>query len=100
MSPGVTDISRLRPGPSAGLVLSGNTLYGTAFNGGSSGVGTVFAVNTNGTGFKTLHSFTGSSGAFPSAGLVLSGNTLYGTTEQGGSSGDGTVFENAQANRG
>ena len=80
-------------GPSAGLVLSGNTLYGTAFNGGSSGVGTVFAVNTNGTGFKTLHSFTGSSGgAFPSAGLVLSGNTLYGTTEQGGSSGDGTVF--------
>ena len=36
----------------AGLILSGNTLYGTA-RGGSSGNGTVFAVNTDGTGFTT-----------------------------------------------
>ena len=42
----------------AGLILSGNTLYGTAISGGSSGNGTVFAVNTDGTGFTTLHSFT------------------------------------------
>ena len=40
------------------LILSGNTLYGTASSGGSSGDGTVFAVNTDGTGFTTLHSFT------------------------------------------
>ena len=33
--------------PWAGLLLSGNTLYGTAPNGGSSGWGTVFAVNTD-----------------------------------------------------
>ena len=45
--------------PWAGLILSGNTLYGTARNGGSSGAGTVFAVGTNGTGFATLHSFAG-----------------------------------------
>ena len=44
--------------PHAGLILSGNTLYGTANQGGSSGNGTVFAVNTNGTGFTNLHSFT------------------------------------------
>jgi uncharacterized repeat protein (TIGR03803 family) len=31
--------------PAAGLVLSGNTLYGTASAGGGSGLGTVFAVN-------------------------------------------------------
>ena len=43
--------------PYAGLILSGNTLYGTANNGGSSGNGTVFAVNTDGTGFTTLYSF-------------------------------------------
>jgi uncharacterized repeat protein (TIGR03803 family) len=80
--------------PHAGLILSGNTLYGTAQHGGSSGLGTVFAVNTNGTGFTNLYSFTGiSDGAYPAAGLILSGNTLYGTTGGGGSSGYGTVFK-------
>ena len=44
--------------PQAGLILSGNTLYGTDFLGGSSGYGAVFAVHTYGTGFTTLHSFT------------------------------------------
>src|SRR5260370_39297615 len=46
--------------PFAGLItnLSGTTLYGTAAYGGGSGNGTVFAVNTNGTGFTILHSFT------------------------------------------
>jgi uncharacterized repeat protein (TIGR03803 family) len=79
--------------PRSGLVLSGNTLYGTAVYGGSSGDGTVFAVNTDGTGFTTLYSFTyGSDGALPYAGLVLSGNTLYGTAFRGGSSTYGTVF--------
>src|SRR6266478_3522592 len=47
--------------PQAGLILSGNTLYGTARLGGSSGAGTVFAVNTAGTGFTTLYSFTAAS---------------------------------------
>src|ERR1035437_628709 len=78
--------------PYAGLILSGNTLYGTAFQGGSSGAGTVFAVNTNGTGFTNLHSFNYSDGANPQAGLILSGNTLYGAAYGGGSSGAGTVF--------
>jgi len=78
--------------PYAGLILSGNTLYGTAYDGGSSGNGTVFKVNTDGMGFTNLHSFTGSGGASPDAGLILSGNTLYGTAYSGGSSGNGTVF--------
>src|ERR1035437_9285297 len=87
--------------PQAGLILSGNTLYGTAGSGGSSGQGTVFKVNTNGMGFTNLYSFTLRSGSFPrtnsdgaspTAGLILSGNTLYGTAEQGGSPGYGTVF--------
>jgi uncharacterized repeat protein (TIGR03803 family) len=72
-----------------GLILSGNTLYGGTGGGGSLGNGTVFAINTNGTGFSTLYSFTESGS---SAGSVLSGNTLYGTTYQGGSSDNGTVF--------
>jgi uncharacterized repeat protein (TIGR03803 family) len=78
--------------PFGRLILSGNTLYGTARTGGNSGGGTVFAVSTDGSSFRTLHSFTNSDGALPQGGLILSGNTLYGTTPFGGSSGNGTVF--------
>jgi uncharacterized repeat protein (TIGR03803 family) len=88
--------------PRASLILSGNTLYGTASSGGLSGDGTVFSVNTDGTSFTILHDFTAESdnesnntnsdGASPWGGLVLSGNTLYGTAVYGGSSGYGTVF--------
>ena len=86
--------------PHGGLILSGNTLYGTAQAGGSSGVGTVFAINTDSSGFTNLHSFTAttgpnftnSDGAHPYAVLILSGKTLYGTLVDGGSSGNGTVF--------
>src|SRR6266581_2122194 len=88
-----TGTNRDGAGPSAGLILSGNTLYGTAYEGGSGGNGTVFKVNTDGTGFTTLHSFAGpDDGANPEAGLILLGNTLYGTAAYGGSSGNGTVF--------
>ncbi len=88
-------------GPVAGLTVSGNTLYGTAKNGGSGGHGTVFKLNTDGTGFATLYSFTAynnsgtnSDGANPVASLVLSGNTLYGTASVGGSHNSvGTVFK-------
>jgi uncharacterized repeat protein (TIGR03803 family) len=85
--------------PEAELILSGNTLYGTANTGGSSGNGTVFSINTNGSGFATLYSFSAtdgngnnSDGANPQAGLILSGNTLYGTAAYGGTSGAGTIF--------
>jgi uncharacterized repeat protein (TIGR03803 family) len=79
--------------PYAGLILSGNTLYGTAYEGGSSGDGTVFAVNTDGTGFTLLHNLTGGTdGTLPYAGLILFSNALYGTASGGGSSGNGTVF--------
>jgi uncharacterized repeat protein (TIGR03803 family) len=47
--------------PQAGLVLSGNTLYETASEGGSSGKGAVFRLNTDGTGFTNPHSFTATS---------------------------------------
>src|SRR5438270_391895 len=79
--------------PYGGVILSGNTLYGTAGYGGSGGGGTVFAINTDGTGFTNLHSFiNGSDGGIPATGLVLSGNTLYGTAASGGGAGGGTVF--------
>ncbi len=78
--------------PSAGLILAGNTLYGTALGGGDPGKGTVFSVQVDGTDFRTLHAFVGGDGAGPRAGLVLSGSTLYGTASEGGGSGHGSVF--------
>src|SRR5690242_8424090 len=65
--------------PRANLILSYKTLYGTTSQGGSSGYGTVFAVGTNGTGFRVLHSFNGASdGAQPMAPLILWSNSLFG----------------------
>jgi uncharacterized repeat protein (TIGR03803 family) len=80
--------------PCAGLTLSGNVLYGMALLGGSLGQGTLFAVNLDGTGFRTLHNFSyGSDGRRPNVTPLVSGSTLYGVCEWGGGSGDnGTVF--------
>jgi len=83
----------------ARLILSGSTLYGTAFVGGAGGLGTVFSISTNGTGFATLHSFSlvtsptfFSDGVYPTAELVLSGNVLYGAASYGGAYAAGTIF--------
>jgi hypothetical protein len=88
--------------PYAGLRLSGNTLYGTSgldFWDSPNYVHTVFAVDTDGSGFTTLHTFeaaapstgTNTDGGSPN-GLILSSNTLYGTANSRGNSGYGTVF--------
>ena len=76
-------------------MLSDTRLYGTTYYGGNNnGYGTVFAVNTDGSGFTVLKAFTGGNdGANPEAGMVLSGTTLYGATGQGGSNDFGTVFK-------
>jgi uncharacterized repeat protein (TIGR03803 family) len=78
----------------SGLVLSGNKLFGTTSVSGSGGQGTVFELNTDGTGFHVLHSFDYTDGANPGP-LVFSNSTLYGATQggiRGVSSGDGAVF--------
>ena len=63
--------------------------------GGSNGVGTVFKLNTDGTGFTVLQNFDGSGGAYPTFGALVqdAGGALYGTATYGGSSGVGTVFK-------
>ena len=86
--------------PWGGVVLSGNTLYGTTFNGGGAASnrgygGTAFRVNTDGTHFTNLHNFSYSptNSYEPYDGMILSGSTLYGTSWDGGSNGLGTVFK-------
>jgi uncharacterized repeat protein (TIGR03803 family) len=72
--------------------LSGNTLYGAAEAFGTMSNGTVFAVNTDGSGFTTLHTFSGAADGGQPLGFTLASNVLYGTTAVGGLSGSGTVF--------
>jgi uncharacterized repeat protein (TIGR03803 family) len=74
------------------LTASGNTLFGTTWEGGASGDGTVFTVNTVGGGFSVLHSFNGTDGGQITAGLLLASNTLYGAGAAGGQRDDGTLF--------
>jgi uncharacterized repeat protein (TIGR03803 family) len=80
-------------GPAGSLIALRNRLYGTTTAGGSSSNGTVFSVNTDGTGFTNLYNFIGQNdGAQPYGALVLSSNILYGTAGYAGSAGYGTVF--------
>ena len=64
--------------PLTDLVLGSNTLYGTTASGGTNGNGTIFKINTDGSGYGIILSLTNSPS--PEGGMVLVGNTLYGTT--------------------
>ena len=90
--------------PTCGLVLSGDTLFGTA-SGGATGFGTVFAVNINSMVFTNIYTFTNggygppfsllltnSDGINPAAGLILSSGILYGTAGSGSTNGSSIVF--------
>jgi uncharacterized repeat protein (TIGR03803 family) len=81
--------------PKAGLVLDAKgNLYGTTFENGAFGLGTVFEVTPAGTEM-ILHSFSRMpDGNGPYAGLVRDGQgNLYGTTSAGGTSNAGTIFK-------
>jgi uncharacterized repeat protein (TIGR03803 family) len=85
--------------PLAGVVFDtmGN-LYGTTFNGGPAGLGTVFKLspNSDGTWTETVlyESQGGSDGSYPDGPVTLdtSGN-LYGTSDGGGPNDAGTVYK-------
>jgi uncharacterized repeat protein (TIGR03803 family) len=70
-------------------------LYGTTFEGGAFGYGTVFKLEPSGKE-TVLHSFseTQGDGAHPYSGVVLDANgNLYGTTTWGGTYGYGMVYK-------
>ena len=94
-------------------------LYGTTQNGGAKDAGIVFKLNKDGSGYRILHSFTGSLGLKPDPKGMMSGvqngvptrfsdegdgsgptglvagsdGSLYGITEFHGKSGNGTAFK-------
>jgi uncharacterized repeat protein (TIGR03803 family) len=85
--------------PVDGLVQgSDGNFYGTTPTGGNTnlnyglGYGTLFQITPSGT-LTTLHSFTGSDGAYPGQLVQGSDGAFYGTTQEGGASDVGTVFK-------
>jgi uncharacterized repeat protein (TIGR03803 family) len=81
--------------PYGSLTLSGTTLYGMTSGGGAGGLGTIFQINTSGTGYQVLYSFgsVANDGTNPFGSLTLSGTMLYGMTQVGGAAGLGTIFQ-------
>ena len=77
------------------LLVSDGRLYGTTLGGGTKGMGTVYRINPDGSGYQVLHNFSadGVDGQTPFGGVVEgSDGALYGTTWSGGFYNGGTVF--------
>lgn len=67
--------------PVGNLYLSGGTLFGNTSAGGGAGGGTVWRINTDGSGYVRLRSLTtGAGGGGPTSGLVQFNSRLYGAT--------------------
>lgn len=95
------------PSYSAPMQASDGTIYGTTVDNGpgtcswrqtvctpTSGSGTIFKVNSDGTGFTYIHTFTGANGSKPYGGLMqATDGTLWGTTSAGGTSDLGTIYK-------
>jgi uncharacterized repeat protein (TIGR03803 family) len=86
--------------PVGSLIVSGSTLYGMTSgraNNDFNNDGNIFSVDSNGTNFQNLVSFTGTSGGTasgsdPQGSLIASAGMLYGMTFAGGIDGFGNVF--------
>jgi uncharacterized repeat protein (TIGR03803 family) len=81
----------------AGSLLRGadGKLYGMANRGGVYSLGTIFRINSDGTGFQVIYNFNGTNGAYPVASLIQDPNStvLYGMANLGGTGNMGTVFK-------
>jgi uncharacterized repeat protein (TIGR03803 family) len=81
--------------PFAGMVFdTDGNLFGTTYDGGAFGFGTVFEIPFEGVVPQTLHAFTGGvDGGNPYAGVIVSPNgNLFGSATNSGGRGRGTLF--------
>ncbi|MEO8086359.1 MAG: choice-of-anchor tandem repeat GloVer-containing protein [Bacteroidota bacterium] len=80
-------------GATGHLTFDGTHIYGMTQEGGTYDYGTIFKIQTNGTGFTTLLNFNGTNGTYPFGGLVTDGTYLYGMTRYAGVNGNGAIFK-------
>ncbi len=81
--------------PTGNLTLATDgRLYGMAKSGGSNGMGIIFTISQDGTGFKKLFDFSGvNDGSTPLGSLTeFTDGKLYGMTSSGGAKGYGVIF--------
>ena len=76
--------------PAGSPLVDGNTIYGVTQQGAvSAKLGTIYAINTDGSNYRVLQSLTDYiNGSHPSGGLLLCSNQLLGATRYGGGSDD------------
>lgn len=78
--------------PEQGLILANNKLWGMSYDGGISNYGTIYTIETNGTGFTVVHSFDDLNGKNPKGGLLEYNSKIYGLTFLGGTDNMGVIF--------
>ncbi len=95
----VHDFSGEHGYPFASLTLSNGKLWGmtmgrtgTPTSRAGVGHGAIFNLETDGSGFKNVHTFSGPDGSMPLGELVTHGNRLWGMTYQGGKHNQGVIF--------
>jgi uncharacterized repeat protein (TIGR03803 family) len=82
--------------PHGSLTLSGSSLAGMTYAGGSNDYGVIFTMTTDGSNYTNLHSFAGGSGdgRRPEYGVLVEvAGYYYGMTSSGGTSHFGVVFK-------
>jgi uncharacterized repeat protein (TIGR03803 family) len=81
-------------GPVAALISDGTFLYGTTEIGGTNGMGVIFKILPNGTGYVKLLDFAGATNGNTAEGtLYYDGTFLYGMTRTGGANNMGVVYK-------
>ena len=89
--------------PRGSLIFDGTFLYGLTNSGGIYnapgifyGIGVIFKIMPDGTGYTKLHDFentVNANGQSPNGSLISDGTFLYGMAAQGGTNNKGTIFK-------
>jgi len=72
--------------------IPGNKIFGVMKFGGVNNGGTLYSINSNGTGFAVHHHFENTTGLEPESMLVYYDEKLFGTTTSGGANGLGVLY--------
>ncbi|MGZ4037378.1 MAG: choice-of-anchor tandem repeat GloVer-containing protein, partial [Bacteroidia bacterium] len=81
--------------PVGHLASDGTYFYGTTYAGGANGLGVIYKIKPDGTGYVKLSDFNGAgNGSHPGidSGPFFDGTYLYGTTIDGGTYNDGVIY--------
>ena len=89
--------------PQGNLLLHDNRLWGVCWWGGTKGGylggGTIFSINSDGTGFNTIHDFDGIDGDWVNGDLKIIDNKIWGTSFFGGENNVGVVYNIIEVSR-